>query len=106
MNIKEIKEILQLMTDHGLTEIEVEKDGMKIKLKKGMGGKFITEEIRDFSPVVIPMPGQATEGMAGGGDAPRAVQEAANMAVVKSPMVGPFYPPPAPDHPPNMTSAK
>ena len=34
MNIKEIKEMLQLMAEHHLSEVEIEKDGLKIKLKK------------------------------------------------------------------------
>lgn len=34
MNIKEIKEMVSLMNENGLVELEIEKDGMRIRLKK------------------------------------------------------------------------
>ena len=34
MNLKEIKEIINLMNENNLSEIEVERNGMKIKLKR------------------------------------------------------------------------
>ena len=34
MNLKEIKEIIALMNENGLAEIEVEREGSKIKIKK------------------------------------------------------------------------
>jgi hypothetical protein len=34
MNIKEIKEMINLMNENGLAELEIEKDGMRIRLKK------------------------------------------------------------------------
>ncbi len=96
MNIKEIKEMLQLMAEHGLNEIEIEKDGMKIKLKKGFAGKYTSEELSSSVAVhpsveinSIPL-------------AQRVAQESSNMAVIKSPMVGTFYTAPAPDQPPYM----
>ena len=103
MNIKEIKEVLQLMAEHGLTEIELEKDGMKIRLKKGVGGKISAEEIRDFTPMVIPVPGR---GESSGGGTDPSHQESANTVLVKSPMVGTFYAAPAPDQPAYVTAGK
>ncbi|MEI7998647.1 MAG: hypothetical protein WCH62_03990, partial [Candidatus Omnitrophota bacterium] len=34
MNLKEIKEIISLMNDNNLGEIEIEREGLKLKLKK------------------------------------------------------------------------
>ena len=34
MNIKEIKEMISLMNENGLVELEIEKEGMRIRLKK------------------------------------------------------------------------
>ena len=34
MNIKEIKEMITLMNENDLMELEIEKDGMRVKLKK------------------------------------------------------------------------
>ena len=98
MNIKEIKEILSLMKEHELCEIEVEKDGMKIKLRKAPEGRLMTEDMRGSQPVVIPMPM--------GGEALGAAQAAATVPgqggapTINSPMVGTFYAAPAPDQPP------
>ena len=38
MYIKEIKDMINLMNENGLTELEVEKDGVRIRLKKGSSG--------------------------------------------------------------------
>ena len=38
MNIKEIKEMINLMNENSLLELEVEKDGMRIRLKKTSSG--------------------------------------------------------------------
>ena len=98
MNIKEMKEMLQLMAEHNLSEVEVEKDGLKIKFKKGFNGKAGPEQMYEQSPMVIPIPGAAEKSPASeaGRQAP---QESANIFVVKSPMVGTFYASPAPDQP-------
>ncbi len=97
MNLKEIKEILQLMADHGLSEIEIEKDGLKLKLRKAANGRIMQEQIRESGPMMIPIP-QAYEV---GSEHGRPAQEAANpnVYIVKSPMVGTFYSSPAPDQP-------
>jgi len=91
MNIKEIKEMIQLMNENGLAEFEMEKDGLKIRLRKGPGGAIepnVTDESRPVAP--------ATRGaeLATKTNPPAA---SAAKTVVKSPMVGTFYTAPAPD---------
>ena len=44
MNIKELKEMINLMQENGITELEIEKEGFKIRLKKGVSGTIIREE--------------------------------------------------------------
>jgi len=41
MNIKEIKEMINLMNENGLVELEIEKDGMRIRLKKTAAGQEV-----------------------------------------------------------------
>jgi len=104
MNIKEIKEILQLMADHGLAEIELEKEGVKIKLKKAASGKIMAEELREAQAVVMPIPASLETARAAYPEITRqAAVEPSNIAIVKSPMVGTFYVAPAPDQPPYVT---
>ena len=104
MTLKEIKEMINLMEEHGLSELEVEKEGLKIRLKRAPSGKVIAEqegpnasalplrEVQAISPV-----GQQTA---------RETVEEANVVMVRSPMVGTFYAAPAPDIPLYVTKGK
>ena len=67
MNIKEIKEMIQLMNENNLTELELEKDGLKIKLKKNTSG-FV--ESSDALEAPLTMPAQA-RGVAETREAPK-----------------------------------
>lgn len=98
MNIKEIKEMLQLMQEHGLTEVEIEKDGLKIKLKKGISGKVVAEEARVLQAMPSSSAGADTFNMPSPTPAAPSPVES-DMELVKSPMVGTFYAAPAPDQP-------
>ena len=96
MNLKEIKEIINLMNENDLTEIEVEREGMKIKIKKtadGMPGTIIhgpgNYQVQSH-PAQAPASVPAPEG--GGADS-------SNRQEIKSPMVGTFYRAPSPDAP-------
>ena len=87
MNIKEIKEMIQLMNENGLSEIEMEQDGQKIRLKKPASGaieQYVIPEARHTAPAA-----RAVEA------APAAAAAARN--TIKSPMVGTYYSAPAPD---------
>lgn len=92
MNIKEIKEMIQLMNENGLGELEIEKDGMKIRLKKNSSGMIeqsVVHEVRS-APAI-----QNQRESSGSPQAPSA--PVAAKTVIKSPMVGTFYASPAPD---------
>jgi len=99
MNIKEIKEILEMMEAYGLQEFEFEKNGTKVKLSKSAGGA-ITVHPQSFSgqtPVAVAPAAGAPQ--ADDAAAPAAVEDA-NISIVRSPMVGTFYASPAPDKEP------
>ena len=96
MYIKEIKDMINLMNENGLTELEIEKEGVRIKLRKGSSGY---ERAVEF--VSHPASGHAPHGQA---SAPASGQNAApekrsNTTDVKSPMVGTFYRSPSPEAP-------
>ncbi|MCK4462973.1 MAG: acetyl-CoA carboxylase biotin carboxyl carrier protein [Candidatus Omnitrophica bacterium] len=89
MNKKKIEEMIDLMEKHGLTEINIEEEGIRIHLKKGPSGY---EQIRDgviSKPVTLPKEEKA-----------QTIKEAKNLTEIKSPMVGTFYSAPGPDTPP------
>ena len=90
MNVKEIKEMVNLMNDNGLVELEIEKEGMRIRLKKTSSG------VEGYNgPIVV-------ERQAIGETAARQIAEPVKEAPVKtvevkSPMVGTFYRSPSPE---------
>ncbi|HOW87452.1 MAG TPA: acetyl-CoA carboxylase biotin carboxyl carrier protein [Candidatus Omnitrophota bacterium] len=104
MNIKEIRELLELMAEHNLGEIEVEKDDMKIKLRKLANGRIMVEGAPQMAaPAPAAMPASAPAAAAAPAGQP-AVEE--GVTIVRSPMVGTFYAAPAPDQPPYVTVGK
>ena len=90
MYIKEIKDMINLMNENDLTELEVEKDGVRIRLKKGSGGAY--EKAVEY---VVPHPGPHQEKAAG----EQEKAEKKNLIEVKAPMVGTFYRSPSPEAP-------
>lgn len=97
MNKKRVEEILELMEKYGLTEIDVEEEGVKIHLKKGTGANsaHIIQQ-----PMHIAMPPIAHHSAPAVPNAPshqEAEKNKKNLLEVKSPMVGTFYRAPAPD---------
>jgi acetyl-CoA carboxylase biotin carboxyl carrier protein len=87
MYIKEIKDMINLMNENGLTELEVEKDGVRILLKKGASGYDKAIEY-----VMHP---QAAQG-AKAAPQPEKVEKKSGIEV-KAPMVGTFYRSPSPE---------
>ena len=96
MNVKEIKEMIKLMNDNKLSELEIEKEGLRIKLRKeGSGlesGHFVVEKKEaDQQPqALIQKEQKASEDQ---GHQGKTIE-------IKSPMVGTFYRAPNPESPP------
>ncbi len=88
MNLKEIKDMIVLMNENNLTELEVEKDGFKVRLKKSVKG--VEEEV---SGKVMPIPSKVVPQ-----DVARETLKVTTPIIeIKSPMVGTFYISPSPD---------
>ncbi len=85
-----IEEMLGLMESRGLVELEMEHEGLRIRLKKapsGPGAQMVEYVIGSPRPAATPT------------SAARPVDEGRRV-IIKSPMVGTFYRTPAPDAPP------
>ncbi len=94
MNLKELKELIALMNEHQLVEIELEREGIKIRLRKA-GASVAGDGVVVERTVQAHAPSPAA--------APVLVPEAApkiSGIEIKSPMVGTFYRAPAPEAPP------
>ena len=101
MDIKEIKGIIDLMRKNGLSEFEYEKDGTKIRIRRGPDGE---PQVIASSPSLIPAP--AVLPVSAGvpiavapAAQPPAAPPASTLPSINSPMVGTFYSSPAPDAP-------
>ena len=84
-----IEEMLQLMESRGLIELEMEHQGLRIRLKKASSGPQLVEYSAGVPQPVAPA-----------GAVPPKAAEGGHRIVIKSPMVGTFYRAPAPDAPP------
>lgn len=94
VDTKEIQELIKILEDSGLTEIEVEEEGRRIRLQKGQLLVAPQQIVQAAAAPEAPTPAQdeatsdAAEDPAGG------------MPTFDSPMVGTFYRSPAPDEDP------
>jgi acetyl-CoA carboxylase biotin carboxyl carrier protein len=95
MDIKEIKAVIDLMRKNSLAEFEYEKDGTKIRIRRGPNGEpqiFTTSQPSAPSIHSIPQPPSSP--------APSTPTPApVLLPSINSPMVGTFYAAPAPDSP-------
>ncbi len=103
MNLKELKEMIGLMNENGLSEIEIEKDNVKVKLKKQISG-VVSHEIAKPIPVMGSIAQHALTKEET--KSPVLPVAAANEFIVRSPMVGTFYSASTPDAEPFVSVGK
>jgi acetyl-CoA carboxylase biotin carboxyl carrier protein len=87
VDLKDIKAIIDLMKKNDLSVFEMEKDGFRLKLCKGLGDQPIV--MSSTAPAVANGPAAAP--------AAEAPAEASNLKDITSPMVGTFYRSASPD---------
>lgn len=92
MNLKEIREMITLMNENDLAEIEVEREGTKIKIRKGPA-----EMVEPVHKLPAAYSSETPRPSPVGGESAQAVH--ANRKEIKSPMVGTFYRAPSPEAP-------
>jgi acetyl-CoA carboxylase biotin carboxyl carrier protein len=98
MNLKDIKELIEMLKDTDISELELERSGVKVRLRKGGDVTFHPAMPRmEYPPANITAPAMAEI------SAPAAEKAAepakANQIKVTSPIVGTFYRANAPDKP-------
>lgn len=105
MNLKELKELIAIFEHADITELEIEREGIKIRLKKGAdrGAPSIAltptpvvtspETQRTVTPAVV----EKEEKKEGGEE---------NLVKIEAPMVGTFYRAPSPESPPFVEEGK
>src|SRR4029077_4375104 len=91
VNLDDVREILALMRDNGLSEFEIERDGLKLRLRKDSAGPVGAAPLvaAPSTPSAVgPQAAMAaTPPVAGAADGAEAGQAEIELAVVKSPIV-------------------
>jgi acetyl-CoA carboxylase biotin carboxyl carrier protein len=98
MTFEEIRQLLDLVRQHELTEFELEREGFKIRIKKDGTIQVATAPAAQ-APVVAPAaqaPASPAPAPAAAASPPPPLEEGEELAVVKSPIVGTFYRSPEP----------
>ncbi|MCX5685756.1 MAG: acetyl-CoA carboxylase biotin carboxyl carrier protein [Planctomycetota bacterium] len=88
IDLESIRQLLALMTEHDLTELEIEQEDMAVRLRKAGAAA----PAAPAAPVV-------TVAAAAPAAAASAAAKEAEIPAVKSPMVGTFYTSPSPEAP-------
>ncbi|MEO1278221.1 MAG: acetyl-CoA carboxylase biotin carboxyl carrier protein [Planctomycetota bacterium] len=99
IDIDRLRQLVDLMVEHDLTEVDVSDEDQSITIKRGMGGSFSVSPqpmaaVAPAAPVAAPAPA------APGASAPAAPAADDGLVAIESPMVGTFYSAPDPDSPP------
>lgn len=97
MDLDQLKEILTLVQEHGVAELEIEQDGLKLKVRKDavvQAGVMAVPAAASFlaPPVAVAAAAPAAVPLSAAAD----VETDIELAVVKSPIVGTFYRSPEP----------
>jgi len=111
MNQKEIKELIELLVEHDITEFELERGDVKVHVKRGNSAAPMIQ-VAPAMPAVPPVaavvappvpsasaPAPPTPTSAAEKKAEEAAAEA-DLHIVKSPIVGTYYEAPSPGTPP------
>jgi acetyl-CoA carboxylase biotin carboxyl carrier protein len=88
MEFDEIRQILEMMREHELVEFELERDDVKIRLKKQASGQWAVAPVAAAVPMAAPPLAAPPAPQAAPAAAPDDDME---FAVIKSPIVGTFY---------------
>ncbi len=92
MNIKELKEMINLMNENNLMELEIEKEGLHIRIKKAISPELSVQPqpifIEREKEALIERPKEKEE-----------IIKTKKTIEIKAPMVGIFYRAPSPEAP-------
>jgi len=103
VELKDIKAIIDLMRKNDLSVFEMEKDGFRLKLQKGVGEQPIPVMPASSVPVV---PNAPTNPAASPPTAAASPSQTSHLRDIVSPMVGTFYRAASPDAPPFVEVGK
>jgi len=101
VNMDELQELIQLVTDNEFTEFEIEREGFRVKIRRG---PQVFEAVGPAAPGPVAAPGAPGEPTSvapapvhPGAKAQTAASEDQDLHIIPSPIVGTFYRSPSPN---------
>jgi len=92
MNLDDIKQILDLVREHDLAELEIERDGLKVRVRKsGQQIAIMPPNVPVVAAPAVAAAAPAAPAAAASAAGPAEVGNGVELAVIKSPIVGTFY---------------
>src|SRR4051812_36848129 len=93
MTLDEIKQLIEFIKGHDLSEFELEQDGVKVRIKIGHHPVVAMQAMPAAMPVAPPAPVApvAPAAQAAATAAAATDDQGGELAIVKSPIVGTFY---------------
>jgi acetyl-CoA carboxylase biotin carboxyl carrier protein len=88
IDLKQLKELMRSLKQFEISELEIEKNGERIKLSRG--GEYVAAPVQSYS-LAPAAPSAASPSLP-----PPAAVDDANVHYITSPFVGTFYPSPTP----------
>lgn len=96
-DVRKVRRLVELMNDHDLSEIDLRQSDQRIRIRKGQDAPPVVYSSPPPQAVAAPA---APVAAASGAAPPPPPAEAANLHVIKSPMVGTYYSASKPEQPP------
>src|SRR5581483_1066562 len=106
MNQKEIKQLIEFLIEKDITEFELERGDVKLRVKRGAETHYVSAPAVVAAAPVVAAPAPAvhapkpTSPAPVAAPAPPPADDEANLHYVKSPIVGTYYESPSPGSPP------
>src|ERR1700749_3945207 len=100
MNQKELKELIDFLIEKDISEFELERGDVKVRIKRGADQQAVVTHSVPMQMMAPPMPAAAPAPAAPSAAPPAAAAPPPaaeeNLHIVKSPIVGTYYESPAP----------
>ena len=97
INLEQLKQILDLVREHDLSELEIEHEGLRVKIRKDATGALVVQTPPPGPPSPPAPAARTSAGAAAAIPVPAPGEDVdVELAVVKSPIVGTFYRSPEP----------
>jgi acetyl-CoA carboxylase biotin carboxyl carrier protein len=87
VNQREIRRLADLLREYGLSEVEVEREGVRVRLRRELAAPSAAPAVPASASVAPALPMAAAASAAG----------EAHLLTIEAPMVGTFYQAPSPD---------